>query len=152
MATRDRPPPAAAAGDDQPAAAGRDEGTEQALARSRGIREQANRRIQAAREHLATARRRRFGPSAGSWPAAQVPAAQPAGGDEEIERSRRARARLAEMAATLAESEQTVVRIHDEMARRDSRHAAQYRRTADDARQAARRARDNQRDADPGPG
>jgi len=40
-----------------------------------------------------------------------------------------------------------VARIHDEMATGDSERAAQYRRTADDARQAARRAREIQRDA-----
>jgi len=40
-----------------------------------------------------------------------------------------------------------VARIHDEMATGDSERAAQYRRTADDARLAARRAREIQRDA-----
>jgi len=146
MATRDQPPSAAATGDDPPAAASRDDSTTQALARSREIRKQANRQIQAARERVATARRRRSGQGAGSWPIAQDPAVLLTSVHEEIERSRQARARLAELAAKVAQTEQTVAHVHDEMAARDSRRAAQYRRAAEDARQVAQRAREIQRD------
>jgi uncharacterized membrane protein YccC len=146
MATTRQAPPAAA-GDDPPAAAGPDDSTEQALARSRRIREQGYRHIQAVREHVATVRRQRSGPSAGSGPVAQDPAARFLDVGEEIERSRRARARLAELAAQLVQTEETVAHIHDEMADRDPGRAAQYRRAADDARQAARRAHEIQRDA-----
>jgi len=147
MATSDQPPPAAAAGDDPPATAGRDDSTGQALARSQEIREKARRRIQAARECVAAVRRRRFGPNAGSEPVADALAARPVDAREEIERSRQARARLAVMAAKLVQTEQTVAYIHEEMAGRNSRHAAQYRRAAEDPRQAARRAREIQHNA-----
>ena len=130
MAIRDQPPPAAAGGDDSPAAAGRDDSTEQALARSRGIREQVYRQIQAVREHMATARRQRSGLSAGSWPIAPDPAARPIGTGEQIERSRQARARLASLAAKLVQTEQAVARIQGEMAGRGSRRAAPDRRAA----------------------
>ena len=145
MATRPQPPNVAAAGDNPRAAAGRDDRTEQALVRSREIREKGNRQIQAVREHVATVRR--VGPGARSGPAAQDPAARHLDVGEEIERSRQARAHLAAMAARLVRTEEAVARIHDEMASSDSGHAAQYRRAADDARQAARRAREIQRDA-----
>ena len=145
MTTRPQPPPAAAARDDPPAA-GRDDRTEQALARSRAIRQKGNRQIQAAREHAAAARRR-GGPNARSGPAAQDPAARLLDAGEQIERARQARARLAALAAKLVRTEETIAHIHDDMAERDSPHAAQYRRAADDARQAAARARDIQRDA-----
>ena len=59
MATRPQPPPAA---DNPPAAAGPDECTGQALARSREIRQKAKRQIQAVRERAAAARPRRDGP------------------------------------------------------------------------------------------
>lgn len=140
-------PPAAEAGDDQPAAAGPDDSTEQALARSREIRKKGTRQIQAARERVATARRQRSGPGERSGPVVRDSAARLNGADEQIERSRQARARLADLAADLVETEETVAQIHDEMAGRDSRRAAQYRRAADDARQAARRAREIQRNA-----
>lgn len=144
MATRRKPPPAKAAGDDSPAAAGRDDSTGQALARSREIREQGGRQIQAARERVATARR---GPSARSWPIAPDSAAPLTDAREQVERSRQARADLAALAARLVRTEETVAHIHDEMAVRDPRRAAQYRRAAEDARRAARRAREIQRDA-----
>lgn len=146
MATRRQPSPAAAAGDDPPATAGRDDSIEQALARSREIRKKGNRQIQAARERRATARRR-AGPGATSGPVVRFSVAGLTSVDEEIERTRQARVRLAELAARLAQTEETVAHIHDEMADRDSRRAAQYRRTADDARQAACRAREIQRNA-----
>jgi hypothetical protein len=144
MTTRPQPPPAAAARDDPPAA-GRDDSTEQALARSRAIRQKGNRQIQAAREHAAAARRR-GGPNARSGPV-QESAARLIDAREQIERARQARARLAALAAKLVRTEETIAHIHDDMAARDSPHAAQYRRVADDARQAAARARDIQRDA-----
>jgi chromosome segregation ATPase len=146
MATRPQPPNAAAAEDESRAATGRDDRTEQALARSREIREQTNRQIQEVREQAATARKR---PDtvASSWPAAQDSATRLLSASEEIERSRQARARLAELAARLVQTEETVAHIHDEMAGRDSGRAAQYRRAADDARQAACRAREIQRNA-----
>jgi hypothetical protein len=71
MATRRKPPPAKAAGDDPPAAAGRDDRTKQALARSREIREKGRPQIQTARKYVATARRRRAGPSVRSLPRAK---------------------------------------------------------------------------------
>ena len=61
METRPQPPPAA---DDPPAAAGPDDSTERALARSREIRQKANRQIQAVPERAA-ARPRRNGPVPG---------------------------------------------------------------------------------------
>ena len=146
MATTRQPPPAAA-GDDPPAAAGRDDSTEEALARSHGIRKKGNRQIQAAREHVAASRRRRLGPGAGSGSVARAPAAMFLDVGEEIERSRQTRARLAELAGRLVRTEETVARIHEEMAGHDSWRAAQYRRAADDARQAARRVREIQRNA-----
>ena len=146
MAIRHEPPSAAAAGDDAPAAAGRDDRTEQALARSREIREEGNRQVQAAREYVATVRKRP-GTGVRFWPAAQDSAAPPLSVSEEVERSRQARARLAELAAKLVQTEETVAHIHDEMAGRDARRAAQYRRAADDARQVARRVREFQRNA-----
>jgi hypothetical protein len=145
MATRRKPPAAKAAGYDLPAAAGRDDRTEQALARSREIREKGRRQIQAARERVATARRP--GPNAGYGPIAQDPSAGLTDAREQIERSRQARADLAALAARLVHTEETVAHIHDEMARRDSRRAAQYRRAAEDARQAACRAREIQSNA-----
>jgi hypothetical protein len=145
MAARRTPPPAKAAGDDLPAAAGRDDRTEQALARSREIREKGTRQIQAARERAATARRP--GPNARSGPIAPDPPARLTDARHQVERSRQARADLAALAARLAQTEETVAHIHDEMARRDSRRAARYRRAAEDARQAARRAREIQSNA-----
>lgn len=142
MATRRKPPPARAAGDDPPAAAGRDDRTERALARSRAIREKGQRQIQAARERIATARR--SDPSIKSMPIARDPPTRLTDAREQIERSRQARADLAALAGRLVETEETVALIHDEMAARDSRRAAQYRQAADDARQAARRAREIQ--------
>lgn len=147
MATTRQPPPVAAAGDDPPAPASPDDSTEQALARSREIRAQANRQIRAAREHVATVRRQRSDPSARSGPAARAPAARILDAGEEIKRSRQVRAHLAELAAKLVQTEETIAHIHDKMADRDSGHAAQYRRAADDARQAASRAREIQRNA-----
>lgn len=142
MATRRQPPPAPAAGNDPPAAAGRDDRTERALARSREIREQGNRHVQAARECVATVRRRRPGPNAGSWPGAQDLAVRLVDACEQIERSRQARANLAALAAQLVQTEEAIARLQDKMAVRDSRHAARYRQAADDARQAARRVRE----------
>jgi hypothetical protein len=146
MATRPQPPNAVPAGDEPRAAAARDDRTEQTLARSREIRERTNRQIQAVREHLATARNRP-GTSAGSWPTTQDSATRLLSASEEIERSQLARARLAELASKLVQTEESVAHIHDEMAGRDSGRAAQYRRAADDARQAACRAREILRDA-----
>ena len=149
MATRHQPLPAVA-GDEPPAAAGRDDSTEQALARSRGIRERGNRQIQAAQERVAAARNRRDGPGPRSGPVAKDPmdrVAEVLDASEEIERSRQARVRLAKLAGELVKTEETVAHIHDEMANRDSGNAAQYRRAADDARRAACRAREIQRNA-----
>lgn len=144
MENKDRPLPASAAGDNPPAA-GRDDSTGQALARSREIRGKARLQIQAARECVAAARRRRSGPGAtDSWPIAPDPVARRIGAGEEIERAKQARARLAALAARLVQTEETVARIHEEMAGRDSRRAAQYLRAADDARQAACFAREIQ--------
>ena len=145
MATRPQSP-RAAAGDDPPAAAGPDDSTAQALARSREIRQKGNRQIQAVRERAA-ARRRRGGPGPRSRPTAPDQAARFLDVGQEIERSRQARARLAEPAGELVQTEEAVARIHDEMAGRDSPRAAAYRRAADDARRAARRAREIQRNA-----
>jgi hypothetical protein len=144
MATRRKPPPAKAAGDDPPAAAGRDDRTEQALARSREIREKGRPQIQAAREHVATARRRRAGPSVGSLPVVQDQAVGLFDVSEQIERSMQARARLAAVAGEQVQTEEAVANVHDGLAVRDSRRAAQYRQAADDARQAALRAREIQ--------
>ena len=146
MATRDQPPPASAAGDDAPAAADRDDRAEQALARSRELRKQGRLLVEEAQERMAAAQRR-SGPSARSRPNDQEPAARLLDADDQIERSRQARAHLAEVATKLVQAEEAVARIHDQMAGRDSGNAAQYRRTADHARQAPRRARDIQRDA-----
>lgn len=146
MASRHQPPPATA-GAYPPAGVGPDDRTRQALARSREIRQKGNRQMQAARERVAAVRRPWNGPGARPGPAVQDPVAVVLNVGEEIERARQARARLAEMAAELVQTEESVARIHDEMADRDSRRAAQYRRAAGDARQAARRAREIQRDA-----
>jgi hypothetical protein len=147
MATR-RQPPGRAAGDDPPVAAGRDDSTEQALARSRAIRKQGDRQMQASREYLAATRR--SGPGAGPRSSAQDPAARLIDAGEQIERSRQARANLAALAAKLVQTEEAAARLHDKIADRDPPHAAEYRRAAEDARQAADRAREIQRDADPG--
>lgn len=147
MATRHQPPPAAPAGDDPPAAAGRDDSIGQALARSREIRQKGSRQIQAVRERAAARRRQRSGPGSGSGSGGPAPAARVLDVGQEIERSRQARARLAELAGRLVRTEETAAHIHDEMASRDSGHAAAYRRAADDARRAARRAREIQREA-----
>lgn len=129
MVTRPQPPPAA---NDPPAAAGRER---------------------------AAARRRRGGPGPGYGPTAQDLAARFPGVGAEIERSRQARVRLAVLAARLVQPQQAAVRIHDEMAGRDSRDAAACRRAAGDARgaagdarRAARRAREIQRDGSARPG
>jgi hypothetical protein len=151
MTTRRQPLPARAAGDAPSAAAGRDDRTEQVLARSREIREWGRRYVQAARELVAVTRRWP-GASAGSLPIAQDPADRLVDAREQIECSRQARARLAVLAADLVQTEEAIARIHDQMAGRDSRRAAQYRRVADDARRAACRAREIQHNADtPGP-
>lgn len=147
MATRDQPPPAAAPRDNPPPAAGPDDSTEQTLARSREIREQGRRQIRAAREGVAAWRRRSGLSATDSWPVARDLAAGLVDVGEEIERSRQSRARLAALAGRLVQTEETVARIHDEMAGRDSPRAAQYRRAAEDARQAAQRAREIQRKA-----
>jgi hypothetical protein len=152
MATRRKPPPAKAAAEDPPAAAGRDDRTEQALARSREIREKGRPQIQAAREHVATARRLRAGPSVRSLPSVQDQAVGLFDASEQIERSMQARARLAAVAGELVQTEEAVANVHDGLAVRDSRRA-QYPQAADDARQAARRAREIQVNAarsDPG--
>lgn len=144
MATRRKPPPANAAGDDPPVTAGLDDRTEQALARSREIREKGRPQMQAARERVAAARGRRAGPKVRSLPVVQEPAVGLVDASEQIERSMQARARLAAVAADLVQTEEAVAHVHDKLALHDSRRAAQYRRTADDARQAARRAREIQ--------
>ena len=146
MATRHQPPSARVAGDDPPAAAGRDDSTAQALARSREIREQGRLLIEQARDRVAAARRR-SDPGAVPGPAARDSAAGFIGAGEQVERSQQSRARLAELAGELVRTEETVAHIHDEMAARDSGRAAQYRRAAEDARQAACRAREIQRNA-----
>jgi len=143
-----QPPNAAATGDDPPAAAGPDDTIEHALARSREIRQKGNRQVQVARDHVAAALRRRGSPGARSRAVVPNPVAWAIDADEEIGRARQARARLAELAAKLVRTEETVAHIHDEMADRDSGRAAQYRRVADDARHAARRAREIQRNAE----
>lgn len=147
MATRPHPPPAA---NDPPAAAGREDSTGQALARSREIRQKGNRQIQAGRERAAA--RRWGGPGPRSGPAAQDPAARFPGVGEEIECSRQARVRLAVLGARPVQPEEAAVRIHDEMAGRDSRDAAACRRAVGDARRAARHAREIQRDGPARPG
>lgn len=141
-----KPPPPARAAADPPAAPGQDDRAEQALARSRELRKKGRLLIQEARERAAAARRP--GPGAGPWPAAQPPAARLTGAGGQIERSRQARAHLAEVAAKLAQAQQALARIHDEMADRDPGRAAQYRRAAGDARQAVR---DIQHNAGSGP-
>ena len=146
MAIRPQPPSARAAGDDPPAAAGRDDWIEQALARSREIRARGARQLQATRRRLAAVRRRP-GQSAGSGLMAQDPVIRLDGTREQIERSRQARAQVAALAARLVQTEESVADVHDQMARRDPRRAAQYRQTAEEARQAARRAREIQRHA-----
>jgi hypothetical protein len=138
MTTTRQPLPAEAAGDDR---------TEQVLARSREIREKGRRYLQAARERVAVVRRWPAA-SASSRPIAQDPAERLIDASEQIECSRQARARLATLAAELVQTEEAIARIHDQMASRDSRRAAQYRRVADDARRAACRAREIQHNAD----
>lgn len=144
MATRRQPPR------DDPPAVGRDERIDQALAWSRHIREQGNRQIQTAQEYVATVRR--HAPGAGSGPSGQDPAARLIDAGEQIERSRQARANLAALAAKVVQTEETAARLHDKLADQGSAHAARYRLAAEDARQAACRAREIQRHAaDPDP-
>lgn len=143
MAARRQPPNAAAAGDDPPAAAGRDGSIEQALARSREIRNKGYRQMQAA--WAPTPTMRRSGPGVMSGSVAQDSAAGLISVDEEIERTRQARARLAAVAGDLAQTEENVACVHERMARRGSPRAAQHLRAAGHARQAARRAREIQR-------
>lgn len=111
-----------------------------ALARSREVRAQGRRQLQAARERTAAARGRRRSMAASL-------AARSDDLSQQIERARTSRVRLAGMAAELARTEDTVACIHDQLANRDPQRAAQYRRAAEDARQAATRAREFHRHA-----
>jgi hypothetical protein len=78
-------------------------------------------------------------------PSAGEPAARAVDLDRQIQLVKNSRARLAQIAADLAETEDTVAGIHDRLADSDPQHAGQYRQAADNARMAARRAREIQR-------
>jgi hypothetical protein len=67
--------------------------------------------------------------------------------DQQIGYAKATRVRLASLAAELADTEDNVARVHDQLAADDPENAARYRRVADDARQAACRAREFQRNA-----
>ena len=119
-----------------------------ALKRSREVRARGSRQLQAARERVAAARGRRRSTAGGRpGPAGPYLAARSDDLSQQIERARTSRVRLAEMAAALARTEETAAHIHDRLADRDPRRAAQFRRAADDARRAAHRAREFQRHA-----
>ena len=69
-------------------------------------------------------------------------ARQPPDPGEQIEQAKALRKRLAETAAALAATEERVAQVHDELAARRPEHASDYRRIADEARQAASRAQE----------
>lgn len=154
MATSDQQPPARAAHDNPVSSTDRDERTEEALARSRELRTRS-RQLLAKAHHTAppaeAPSRARRQPGTGSGP---PPGGQPlpvtTALDQQIEFARSTRARLAALAAELANTEDHVARVHDQLATEDPEHAARYRKAADEARQAARRAREFQRNATDG--
>jgi hypothetical protein len=146
MVNQHEQPPAATAQANSFCAA--DDRVEAVLARSREARAENRRRIQAARERVAAARGQRpSGANGKPWPNAQQPTVRAVDLSEQIQRSKMSRARLAELAAVLAETEDNVAYIHDRLAEHDPRRSDRYRRAADNARQVARRAWEIQRHA-----
>lgn len=146
MATSDQRPPARAAQDSPVTFPGRDQGTQDALARSRELRAHSQQLLARAQTIAPAPRRahRRAGTGSGPRPGGQQLTAT---SDEQVEYARAARARLAALAAELADTEDRVARVHDRLAAEDPANAARYRRAADEARRAARRAREFQRNA-----
>lgn len=148
MATSDPQPTATAAQADQATAGGCDDRAEQALAHSRELR---------ARSHQLLAKADRIAPAAAAASRARLRAGtgngpRPGGQRgpttdlyEQVEYAKTARARLARLAADLANTEDYVAHVHDQLAIQDPGNAARYQRAADEARQAARRAREFQR-------
>ena len=151
MATNDQRPPARATHDDPVASAGRDDRTRAALARSRELRERSQQLIAKA-QHIVPAAmpmsraRRRAGTGSGLRVGGQ-PRSRSTTLDQQIEYARATRARLATLAADLADTEDNVARVHDQLATEDPGNAARYRKAADEARRAASRAREFQRNA-----
>lgn len=149
-ASREQPPAGAAPPD--AAAADRDDRPGEALARSRELRARSQ-RLRARSQRLTRAHTtgsrpsRRAGPGAGPRLAGQQPRRLTRDLEEQVQWARATRARLAELAAELAATEETVAYIHDQLAAKDPENAARYRRAADDARRAIRRIRDYQRNA-----
>jgi hypothetical protein len=149
MATSDPQPAATAAQADPATARGCDDRAEQALAHSRELR---------ARSHQLLAKADRIAPAAAAASRARLRAGagngpRPGGQQrgpttdlyEQVEYAKTARARLARLAADLANTEDYVAHVHDQLAIQDPGNAARYQRAADEARQAARRAREFQR-------
>jgi hypothetical protein len=149
-ADREQPPDWAAPQD--PAAAGRGDRSGEALARSRELRARSQ-RLLARSQHLTRAHAAESGPPRRADPAEGPPLAgqQPRRFtrdlEEQVEQARTTRARLAALAADLVATEETVAYLHDQLAARDPRNAARYRRAAEEARRAVRRIRDYQRNA-----
>lgn len=158
-AGREQPPDWAAPQD--PAAAGRGDRSGEALARSRELRARSQ-QLLARSQHLTQAHAAGSGPPRRAGPAEDPPLAGPQPRPfirdleeqvEQVEQARTTRARLAALAADLAATEETVAYLHDQLAARDPRNAARYRRAAEEARRAVRRIRDYQRNAaEAGPG
>jgi hypothetical protein len=145
MATSDPQPAATAAQADQATAEGCDDKTEQALAHSRELRARSH-QLLAKADRIAPASRARVRAGLGNGPR---PGGQQRGPTtdlyEQVEYAKTARARLARLAADLADTEDYVAHVHDQLAIQDPGNAARYQRAADEARQAARRAREFQR-------
>lgn len=141
-------PPAGAAGQD-PAAAGRNDRSREALARSGELRARSQRllaRSQRLTQPGAVGSRppRRTGAVGAPQLTGQHPRRLTWDLDEQVERARSTRARLAALAADLIATEETVAYLHDQLAAKDPKNAARYRRAADDARQAVHRIREFQ--------
>ena len=152
MATTGPQPSATAAHDDPATSTGRDERTQEALARSRELRARS-RQLLANTQRIAPAAaavvraRRRAGIGNGPQPGGQQLTAAL---DRQVEEAKAARARLAALAADLATTEDNVAHVHDQLAARYPENAARYHQAADGARGAARRAREFQRTATDG--
>ena len=151
MATSDQQLPARAAKDAPVTYTGRDDRTQEALARSRELRSRSQQllakaqRIAPAAEATSSARRQ-AGTGSGPRPGGQR-RPRTTTLDQQIEHAKATRVRLASLAAELANTEDNVARVHDQLAADDPANAARYRKAADEARQAACRAREFQRNA-----
>ena len=147
MTTSNQQPPAGAAHDDLVATTGCDERTLEALARSRELRARSHQLLgrgqTIAPAAAVTSRARRQAGTGGGLPGGQPPLRITAL-DQQVEYAKVTRARLAALAAELAATEDRVAYVHDQLAAEDPENAARYRRVADDARRAARRAREFQ--------